>query len=67
MGNLSYIQGARFTELLFSHVGDENGAFYWIATQGKTKRWANPHKVGLVKVSQLGIGVFIERLRALLL
>jgi len=42
-------KGHNYTELLYSIAGDQNGVFNWIATKGKTQRWVNPHKCGLVK------------------
>lgn len=38
-------------QFLFSHCGDENGALYWLGTQGNTERWQNPHKTGRVIVA----------------
>lgn len=38
-------------QLLFSHTGDENGAIYWIGTNGGTERWQNPHKTNRIVVS----------------
>jgi hypothetical protein len=38
-------------ELIFSFDGDENGVFYWIATNGRTERWQNPHKSGKITVA----------------
>lgn len=45
------IQGHRAKELLFTECGDTNGVFYWLGTNGKTTRWTNPHRMGLVKVT----------------
>ena len=55
-------KGHNFVELIFSTCGDENGVFYHIGnnyrhraitklvgTNGKTQRWTNPHRSGLVK------------------
>lgn len=36
---------------IFSVDGDENGVFYWIATNGRTERWQNPHKSGKINIS----------------
>jgi hypothetical protein len=38
-------------QFLFSHYGDENGVIHWLATQGGSERWQNPHKLNRVVVS----------------
>lgn len=38
------------SQLMFSHVGDDNGALYWIATLGGAERWQNPHRTGRIKI-----------------
>src|SRR5690554_4971146 len=44
-------KGSNYKDLLFAFPGDCNGVFYWIATDGLTTRWVNPHKVSKLTVS----------------
>ena len=37
-------------DFTFAFNFDENGAFYWLGTFGKTRKYANPYTTGLVKV-----------------
>lgn len=37
-------------EFNFAYNFDENGAFFWLGTMGKTRKYANPYTTGLVKV-----------------
>ncbi|CAG9333179.1 unnamed protein product [Blepharisma stoltei] len=44
------------TEFVYSYDFDENGAIYFLATNGKSTAWANPHISGQVQVFASSIG-----------
>jgi hypothetical protein len=44
-------KGHGWVDLIFSHPNDDNGLIYWIGSRGRTVRFMNPHKIGLVKVT----------------
>ena len=36
-------------EFTYNHDFDNNGALYFLGTQGMKKNWQNPHSIGMVK------------------
>ena len=40
----------------YKHDFDENGALYYLGTQGKKRPWSNPHSLGIVQCFTSSIG-----------
>lgn len=43
-------------EFIYDHDFDENGAFFYLGTQGKKSSWSNPHTLGIVHCFGTSIG-----------